>query len=157
MVVLLPMAGFAAAVICHAVWRRAFPGRTAVFTFILSGVSWGGVMAAALYARYDLAITLTALLLYGLACELYLFVFTLSSHSVSAKLLAVLGNGPRRTIDLERVCDPHRMVQQRKTQMVQTGLLAGVASDYHLTDKGRRVLRTFDWLNEFFFPAAKGQ
>jgi hypothetical protein len=156
MIVLIPIAGFSAAVIGHALWRRAFPGRTAVFTFIFSSVFWAGVISAIAYERYELTIALTTSLLYGLACELYLFVFTLSSHSVSARLLAVLGDGPRRTIDLERVCDPNRMVQQRKIQMVQTGLLAGEASDYHLTDKGRRVLRTFDRLNRFFFPTAKG-
>jgi hypothetical protein len=156
MVVLIAIAGFSAAIIGHALWRRAFPGRTAVLTFFLFSIFWGGVIAAIAFERYELTTALTTMLLYGLACELYLFLFTLSSHSVSARLLAVLGDGPRRTIDLERVCDPHRMVQQRKIQMVQTGLLAGAAADHLLTDKGRRVLRTFDRLNGFFFPAAKG-
>jgi hypothetical protein len=128
-----------------------------VFTFIVSSAIGAGLVAAIETIRYELTSALTAELVYGLACELYLFVFTLSAHSVSARLLAVLGSGPRSPIDLERVCDPERMVQTRKAQMLQTGLLAGVPSDYRVTDKGRRVLDTFERLHRFFFPADSGK
>src|SRR5262245_18853188 len=153
MAILIPLAGFAAAVIAHALWRRAFSGRTAVFTFIIWSAVGAGVVAAIETVRYDMTSALTALLLYALASELYLFVFTLSAHSVSARLLAVLGKGPRGALDLEHVCDPDRMVQERKTQMLQTGLLSRASSEYRVTDKGRRVLDTFERLHRFFFPA----
>jgi len=150
---LVSLGGFAAAVIGHALWRRSFPGRTAAFAFIVWSAIGAGVVASIEAARYDLTSALAALLVYGFACELYLFVFTLSSHSVSSRLLAVLGNGPRRTVDLERLCDPEQMVQARKTQMLQTGLLAEAPTEYRVTDKGQRVLAAFERLHQFFFPA----
>jgi hypothetical protein len=153
----IPLAAFAAAVIAHALWRRVFSGRTAVVTFIVWSAIWAGAVAAIEIVRYDLTSALTALLLYALASELYIFVFTLSAHSVSARLLAVLDNGPRGALDLEDVCDPERMVQERKTQMLQTGLLSRASSEYRVTDKGRRVLDTFERLHRFFFPAGNGK
>lgn len=149
----IPLASFGAAVICHALWRRLFRGGTAVSGFAIWSSVWGSVAAIGEYVATGLEpVAVAGLLVYVLSCELYVFAFTLASHSVSAMLLAKLQKGPCRLRDLELLCSPGQMVQKRTMHMLQSGLLEGVDSDYSMTDRGRHLLHTFDRFRRFFFP-----
>ena len=149
----IPLTAFFAAVICHAVTRRVFPRTPGVAGFTLWSFVWGiAALLGAQAANGLTPATIVGLLVYLLGCELYVFAFTVASHSVSAMVLAKLRQGPCRAEDLEVLCSHDLMVQKRKTQMLKTGLLAGVRSDIRITDKGKRLLNAFDGFRRFFFP-----
>lgn len=144
--------GFVAAVASHAAWRRRGVGGTAVSSFATSGLIWGAATGAATYVVVGPSTAAVALLAYALVCEVYIFLFTFVTHSVSALVLAALKDGPRGVQELEQLCNPEGMVLKRRKRMLETGLLEPSLPDARVTDRGRRLILVFDRLNGFFFP-----
>ena len=148
---LLVPAYLALAVLGHAVLTRLPVGPNAVARYVLVGTLAGAALAAHLLALYGVAIeTLSALLVYALASELYIFLFTLVSSSVSAALLQTLLRGPLSDGSIEDRYSPDQMVDVRSAKLVANGFLAEGADGYVLTEKGRRTLAVFRGLRRTF-------
>src|SRR6266508_4072076 len=90
---LLP-AYFATSVAGHALLCRLPLSGNPVLKFVCVGAVVGLGMAAHAFMQFGLAPeTWTALIVYAFACELYVFLFTMVSSSVSASLLLTLKGG----------------------------------------------------------------
>ena len=96
MPILLAALYFVAAVALHAIWCRLSTRLSVVVKFVLVGGATGLVLIGHLIGIGGLSTgTLAGALVYALACELYIFLFTLILSSVSA-------------IWLRRLEPPHR-------------------------------------------------
>lgn len=148
---LLAPAYLALAVLGHAALTRLPFGPNVVARFVLVGVLAGVGLAAHLAALYGLAVeTVSGLLLYALASELYLFLFTLVSSSVSAALLRTLLSGPLSEDAIEDRYSPDGMVDSRIAKLLTNGFLVEGADGYALTPKGHRTLAFFQRLRRIF-------
>lgn len=147
----LTCVGVMLAVIAHAAVRRWWAGANSVISF--AAVS--GVLAMALVVatarRYGAAAeTWAALLAYAFACELCLFLFTLVSTSISAKLLERLRHQDLTRPEIDAVYDTPEMVDDRIASLLRNGFLETGACGYTVTRRGRLLLAAFDTLRLFF-------
>ena len=148
---LLAAAYFFGAVLAHAALTRLPVGPNVVVRFVVAGTLAGAGLAVHLFARYGVASeTLSGLLIYALASELYIFLFTLASSSVSAALLLTLLRGPLSDGAIEDRYSPDLMVDARIAKLVANGFLVEQDDGYELTDQGRRTLATFARLRHTF-------
>jgi hypothetical protein len=142
-------------VMAHAVACRLSRVRSSVVTFLGVGGLGGAMLAAHELSRHGFVVqTLAALLLYLLACELYLFLFTLASSSVSASLLIHLRTRALTEADIERAHSAGDMVQARIDKLVAHRFLCEQPGGYTLTPKGRRLVMIFRTLRRIFRQAA---
>ena len=142
---------FAVAIAGHAVLCRLPLRGNFVVKFLLVGGLLGVALGAHEVLSHGLAIEAwTALLLYAFACELYIFLFTLVSSSVSASLLIMLRTGSFTQMELDEHYSSTLMVDRRLDRLLATGLLGANSSGYVLTDKGRALLAVFKALKRFF-------
>ena len=141
---LLAAAYLVVAVLLHAALTRLPVGPNVVVRFVVAGTLVGAALAVHLWARYGVAVeTVTGLLVYALASELYIFLFTLASSSVSAALLLTLLRGPLSDGSIEDRYSPDLMVDARIAKLVANGFMVERAGGYELTDKRRRIVATF--------------
>ncbi len=143
---------FALAVVLHATACRLRLRGTSVVRFVAVAVPLGAVLAWMLTASLQAgeSAAWAALLLYGLLCELYLFVFTMAATSVSAALLRRLSTGPtsRELLDSQYASD--RMVEQRLHRLRAGGFIRQTDGEYVLTPRGKSTVLLFGALRDFF-------
>lgn len=148
---LLVLAYLAVAILGHAALTRLPAGPNVVVRFLVVGTLAGVALAAHLLALYGVVVeTLGGLLVYAFASELYIFLFTLVSSSVSAALLRTLLSGPLSDGTIEDRYSPDQMVDSRIVKLRANGFLAEDADGYALTGKGQRTLATFERLRRTF-------
>jgi hypothetical protein len=143
---------FTAAVLLHAAVVRVACRTNRVLGFLAAG----GVTALALVA-WELAATthrpleiLTALAVYALACELYIFVFTLVASSVSVAVLLALDPSPLSEDAIGQRYSARSMVEARIDGLVSAGCLDVKDGQCVLTARGRTLVTTFERLRRLF-------
>jgi hypothetical protein len=152
---MLPVFGalivFAGAMVAHAIICRLPVGLNIVFRFVIVGGVLGLVWTWWLYGNFGLAPGFWAgVLVYGLCCELYVFLFTLAMSSISANLLVSLSRRAMTAAEIEQLYDSRAMVSSRIDRLVAVGLFDETAAGLKLTTKGARTVRTFGRLSAFF-------
>lgn len=149
---------FVSAVLIHAAVCRAPIALNNVFRFAAVGGVLGLVWAMWLYGGYGFASPQfwAGVLVYGLFCELYVFLFTLAMSSISANLLVSLSRQPMNSVELDKLYDSREMVASRLDRLVAVGIFEEAPAGLRLTAKGERLVRTFGQLRAFFrhLPAA---
>jgi hypothetical protein len=158
MAVLLALAAFVATVLLHAVFCRLPVGLSVVLKLVLVGGLIGLVLTAYLVASYGLTVrTLAGVVTFALACELYVFCFTLILSSVSAIWLRRLYRGSIETEALAEAYSPAWMVDTRLERLADNGFVAREAGGNRLTEKGRGLMRTFGRLRALFNHAPRAR
>jgi hypothetical protein len=152
---MLPVFGalgiFAGAVVAHAIICRLPVGLNIVFRFVIVGGVLGLAWTWWLYGTFGLAPGFWAgVLVYGLCCELYVFLFTLAMSSISANLLVSLSRRAMTAAEIERLYDSRAMVASRIDRLIAVGLFEETAAGLALTAKGTRMVLTFGRLRAFF-------
>jgi hypothetical protein len=141
------------AILAHAGLSRipGVPG-SMVVKFVGPGLICGAVLAGwlVLAARAAPIESLAGVLAYAGACELYLFLFTLVSSSVSSQLILRLSSTPTPMTRSAAFAREDDMVVDRLTKLLANDLLVEMPGGYGLTARGRRLLRTFDRLRYVF-------
>jgi hypothetical protein len=134
----------AIAVALHGVISRLRPRGNRVIQFLACGACAGVALIVKLNAAPELGrLAATAsLATYAFLCELYIFVFTLVTSSVSVSLL--FGGSA------ESLAPPADMVVKRVERMVGAGLVAREGACLRLTDKGRGLVRVLKAARRFF-------
>jgi len=141
----------AAAVATHAALCRLPLPSSSIAKFAGAGGVSGlalGLHQVLLYGS-DLEVW-AALLLFAFGCELYVFLFTFVSSSVTVSLLLHLRNGSLAPDEIDRGYSSDDMVARRLERLVANRFLSATSSGYALTRKGRLVLAVFDALRRFF-------
>jgi hypothetical protein len=139
------LAAFVLAILGHAALRRAAPRVGSVGGFLLVGALMGAGLAGLLAQRDGLALhSWAALASYAFACELYIFLFSSVSSSVSASFLYRLRSGKPPAVS------GTAMVARRLERMLSAGILEKTSSGYRATARGARLLRAYRSLRGFF-------
>jgi hypothetical protein len=140
---------FAALVLSYGVLCRILAGRVSLlliyFTLTMVAACLLGGWAFLTGLSYFEIFGIIAV--FGLLAELYLFLFTLVENSVAVSILMRLRRD--QELSFEEVAQSYRvedMVERRVTRMHAGGLLSVADGCYHLTAKGRGLIRTFEWL-----------
>ena len=136
--------------LCHLVHRGG-----AFAKFLLAGGAGGLAFALHAFLRSKADAEVAAgLLVYALACEFYIFLFSMVSSSISVSLLLILGTNqvtPQVTpTDLETLYSSHGMIVRRMAKLVTSGLLSQSERGYTITEKGRRLVQLLGRLGTFF-------
>lgn len=141
----LPPAYLVVALLLHALAVRMRPAGNRVHLFLVLGSLTGVALIGHLAANTSLALPAqaAAVLLYAFGCELYVFLFTFVTSSVSVALLVSPGPG-------QPAASPDEMVRRRLAAMHAAGLLQTVAAGYVLTPRARQLVRVYRGLRAFF-------
>jgi hypothetical protein len=155
---LITAACFAAAVVGHALLCRVSIKLDFVAKSLATGIPAALILAGLLLRRHGLDTpTWAGLLLFGFAYELYIFLFTLVSTSVSASLLMKLASGHLTFPEIDQLYSSDSMVETRMEKLVRTGLLERHGEEFRVTAKTRKLLVVFRALRSFFrHPASDG-
>jgi len=122
-----------------------------VVKFLLAGGAVGaGLLAHVGAQEFDAIEALASVLLFALACELYMFLFSVVSGSITVSILLALDRCCAPANDLEALYPSHGMVSRRLEKLVSSGLLAEQDTGYLITSEGRRLIATFGRLRRFF-------
>jgi hypothetical protein len=133
-------------ILCHLVRRGG-----AFAKFLLAGGTGGLALALHAFLRSKVDAEVAAgLLVYALACEFYIFLFSMVSSSISVSLLLILGTNQVTSTDLETLYSSHGMIVRRMEKLVTSGLLSQNERGYTITEKGQRLVRVLDRLGTFF-------
>ena len=143
---------FAGALVLHAVACRLALRTDRVIRFLVVGGGAGAILLFITTQRHGLSVpeTVSAVLIYGFLCELYLFLFTMTISSISANLLVRLRSGGMTLPEIERRYDSRKMVRDRLDRLEGTGFLKYVGGRILLAKKGARFLSVFRCLRRFF-------
>jgi hypothetical protein len=156
--VLLAAVYFLAAFALHAVWCRLASRPSVVVKFVVvGGITGLGLLGHLLTLEGATYRTVAGLLVFALACELYIFFFTLIITSVSAIWLRRLYRGPIQTATLAETYSPTWMVETRFARLVDNGFLVRDGDRYALTDKGVKLIGTFGRLRAIFKHERRSQ
>jgi phosphate/sulfate permease len=156
MTVLIALLAFGITVILHAVVCRLPIGLSVVLKLVMVGGAVGFGLAAVLALLFGLSIsTLAGVVTYALACELYIFFFTLILSSVSAIWLRRLYRGSIESDALAEAYSPAWMVDTRLERLAENGFLDRTSDGYRLTEKGLSLMRTFERLRRIFNHAPR--
>jgi hypothetical protein len=150
---LAAIVAFAVAVAVHAaIGRLPFVKLNMVSRFLAPGAPIGLALLIVLLARGAPPIELVAALLcYALACELYIFTYTMVSSSVTVSLLLRLRHGPADWHQLDADYSDETMVDGRLTKLVANGLIVSTTAEGYLpTARGEALVGSFDRLRRFF-------
>ena len=151
MILLITTAALAATLAGHALVSRVFVASGRVLTFIGVAAFVGALLAAALVLSYGLtAETISALLLYSFACELYLFLITFTFSSISANILTKLLGGPIALGDIETGYSGLGMAVQRADRIEQAGLAEDRGGLLQITSRGKFVVAIIAALRSVF-------
>jgi hypothetical protein len=145
-------AAFALAVMAHAALGRV-PGLplNMVSRFLAPGLPIGLALLVALVGSGQSPIELVAALLcYALACELYIFLYTMVSSSVSVSLLLRLRRGPADWRQLDADYSDETMVDGRLAKLMANGLIVSTPDGFLPTPRGEALVTSFDRLRRFF-------
>jgi hypothetical protein len=129
--------------------RSALPG-SGVMKYAGLVVVAGLALAAILWQVLgtELFTLLACVALFGFLCELYLFLFTMVTSSVSVRLLRTLRNRSMQRSEIEKLYDSRTMVSQRLERMKAVGLLNPASLE--VTTRGRILVRAFTFLKKAF-------
>ncbi|MDQ6670579.1 MAG: hypothetical protein M3069_07460 [Chloroflexota bacterium] len=143
---------FVAAIAAHAgLSRVAGPPLNMVTRFVAPGVPIGVALLVVLILGGSSVIQVVAgLLCYALACEVYLFVFTMITSSISVSLLLKLRNRRASWAELDAEYSESAMVDGRMAKLVANGLMTSTRSGFTVTTRGEALVRSFDRLRRFF-------
>jgi hypothetical protein len=144
--------GLVLAVLAHAALSRIerLPGNM-VTRFVAPAGLVGLGLLAVLLSRYGLDVpTLAGLLLYSLGCELYVFLFTMVSSSISVAILLRLESGGLTRREIDMLYTEEKMVAGRVARLVANGFLVATPSGYAVSDRGQVLLHSFSRLRRFF-------
>jgi hypothetical protein len=135
----------------HAVICRLPMHRAPLRNFLIVGALGGAALAVRLHAEFGSDVeTAASLLMYAFTCELYIFLFSMVSSSISVSLLLTLRLGGVANDHLAVQYSSSGMISRRVDKLVAAGLLSQIDDRHILTDKGRRLIRTFSRLRVFF-------
>lgn len=152
--VLLPAAYLLLAVVLHSWVARARPAGNRVRQYLIVGAAAGLTLVCHVAENPDLGLTarVALILAYAFGCELYIFLFTFVTSSVSVALLVARTAGPAPAAS--QSLPPADMVLRRLEAMHAAGLLQKSADCYLLTAHSNRLVRLYRGLRAFFHPSA---
>ena len=146
---LASVAAFLTSILGHALLRRVAPRTGSVSAFLLAGSLVGALLACELLRQVGATVeTFAGLASYAFACELYIFLFSSISSSLSAAYLYHLRSG---------TLPPgygSAMVERRLARMVSSGILEKTTAGYRATARGAKLLRAYRYCRGFFRRAA---
>lgn len=146
------------AVTGHALACRMPVAGNIVTKFLRIGGLTGLFLGGFEILRHGLSLeTWAALLLYGFACELYIFLFTLVSNSVSTSILIALRAGHLTRAEVDRRYSVAYMVNMRMEMLLADGFLRRDPAGYALTPRARVVLYFFKRARRFFRLSSSGE
>ena len=142
---------FAASILGHAaLCRTRLPGST-VLKFLVSGGVCGSLLLGALLEVHGASVaTISAALVYALACEIYIFAFTATLSSVSISLLRTLRAVELSPSEIEARYSVSSMIRRRLGDMVSVGLLSHDGHAFTVTARGAQLLKSFEGLRRAF-------
>src|ERR1700678_3486664 len=119
----LAFGAFVAGVACHSCARRLWRyGAVPLYVGVTAIV--GAILAVMSYEMLGFGTEWwSTVLLFGVASELYLFLFTLSLASISATLLLRIRDKPASVREILSGYDSNRMVQLRLRRLQRAGLI----------------------------------
>lgn len=142
---------FAAAVVGHAILCRFPLAWNSVWKFIPCGLGLGIALVVQECLLQGFGIeTWAAVLLYGFSCELYIFLFTLVSTSISVSVLLTLRTSSLTPAEIGRFCSSSYMFERCIKKLLDNGFVAKNSSSYIVTARGRILLALFRPLRTFF-------
>jgi uncharacterized membrane protein YcgQ (UPF0703/DUF1980 family) len=143
------------AVAFHAVLRRCSPIGV-VPSFVAVAAVGGLCLSLWLHGELKMFAEVTsALLVYALLCELYLFFVTLSLTSISANILAALHDSPMSSADLSIKYQSREMVVARLDRMIKAKLATlDSANHFVVTPRGVKLMIRLDQARRFFHSGA---
>ena len=143
---------FVVAVGLHALVTRVPLGASSVARYVVVGSLTGLALGAHLIWLYGPATpTLTALLLFALACEVYIFLFTLTTSSISSTILLTLRSGGLDEEALDARYSASYMVDARLAKLETNGFLHREGDRFELTARGKGLVASFQRLRRLFF------
>lgn len=150
------VACFAGAVGSHAVFCRLNVELDRVIRFLIVGTAGALLLLWALLDRYNLlsAEVVAGLLVYAFACELYIFLFTMTISSISSNILVQLAHRDMQVKEVAADYDSAAMVRRRLERLKNTGFLLVDGERVSLPAKGTRLVRAFRALRAFFRHSA---
>lgn len=156
------VAWFTAFLIAHAGLFHFFEirSRSKSVSSVFAGAVAGGLVSTAIISRHgrhvvgsdgNLAVMITSSVLIMLSLfVLYMPFYYAIAASLSVRTLITILRAPNSEISLDRLKAEYAsrsLVQKRLDAMVLSGLLSGDGSEYRLTNRGRRIARTFKPIN----------
>lgn len=147
----LSVAGFALAVVLHAVFARMGGSLTIVLSFLSVSIPLAAAIAAValwMFAISDESIA--AVLVYLALCESYIFLFTLAANGVSVSLMMRLRSRPATADELMKSYSTRAMVERRIDHLKAGGFLAETQGQIRLLERGRVLVRAFAFARAFF-------
>jgi len=149
---LLALLCFGLSVGVHAIVSRARPRANRVVTYGIVAIVAFLVLAWLVFAQYGPDVRAwAALCLYALAAELYVFLFTMISSSITARLLIILRKRDLQLYEIDSAFPTSGMVDDRMRNLLANGFIrAEGSSTYTLAPKGRLLVTGFRPLRSFF-------
>jgi len=139
------------AVFTHAISCRLCSPQNSVSRFLFVGSTVGGCFALYLYFALGPAPEVfAALMVYAACCELYIFLFTLASYSISANILVAISTDGMPSKEFDRFYNGDLMAAKRIERLVAVGLMEDSGTVLTPTAKARRLIRLFARLRAFF-------
>jgi hypothetical protein len=147
-------AAFGATLIGHALVCRLSLKLNRVGSFVMVASVMALFMVTALARRYEVLSveSLAALLMFAFACELYVFLFTMTISSISANALVRLAHRPMAIEEAMSAYDSSNMVRMRLERLIGGSFIRVVApgSRLLLSPKGVRLTKAFSGLRRLF-------
>lgn len=133
-------------VVCHAVRFG-----TVFAKFLIVGTILGCVMLYHFYHIYGFSINVfAAALIYAFLSELYIFLFTFVSSSISVSILMNLAHGHSDISELAKEYSGQRMVENRVKRLQNIGFLNSINGKLETSFKGKILVERFNMLQSFF-------
>jgi hypothetical protein len=151
--ILAPAVALAIAIAAHSCLCRAELAINSVARFFVAGGIVGVGLSLFLVTEAGFSVeTAAGIAAYAAACEIYVFLFTLVSGSISVSLATRLLNGPMSQAEIEASIGGRSMVELRIARMLATGLLVRRADGrFGKTARGALLLWGYRWLRRFFW------
>jgi hypothetical protein len=122
-----------------------------VIKFVVPGLASGSALWVWLVTSSTVLIeSVASLVAFAGGCELYVFLFTMVSSSISSQLLLRLSSSAMPETRAAIFAREEAMVTQRVENLLANGFLAATPHGYVLTARGTRLLRVFERLRAFF-------
>lgn len=151
MCIFLPLSIFVIVVLVHSILARFKCGRSLVLCFICLVIPMSIVLI--LLSLHFMGFgehTITSMLIYFAACELYVFLFTLAANGVS---ISILDSLHAKKMGLNVLTSKHAtdlMVERRIKQLEIGGLLIEENERLQLSKKGKKLVTLFLFFQNFF-------
>jgi hypothetical protein len=147
----LSLSGFALAISLHAIFARLGGSLTIVLSFLSVGVPVAVLTALSALWMFGFSDeSVAAVLIYLALCETYIFLVTLAANGVSVSLMMRLRSRPTTAEALMESYSTRAMVERRIDQLQAGGFLTEAGGQIHLLERGRRLVRAFEFLRGIF-------